>query len=112
MKTKEKKIVSASAGGLHKMGESVKIEQDSLTFRCAMDNYASLHTYPRSSDPGFSTALGITTTTSNNGETETKTDVFEGSMEEVKSKIEALKGDEKDVKIKARNNILEIIIII
>ena len=30
-----------------------------------MDDYASLHTYPRSTDPGFSTALGITTTTAN-----------------------------------------------
>ena len=28
-----------------------------------MDDYCSLHTYPRSTDPGFSTALGITTTT-------------------------------------------------
>ena len=30
-----------------------------------MDNYATLHTYPRSSDPGFSTSLGITSTTTN-----------------------------------------------
>tara|TARA_B100000700_G_scaffold126444_2_gene141578 strand:- start:8009 stop:22378 length:14370 start_codon:yes stop_codon:yes gene_type:complete len=58
-------FVSASAGGLHKMGESVKIEQDSLTFRCSMDDYATLHTYPRYSDPGFSTCLGITTVSSN-----------------------------------------------
>ena len=58
-------FVSAVAGGLLKMGESVKVETDSLTFRCAMDNYATLHTYPRSSDPGFSTSLGITSTTTN-----------------------------------------------
>ena len=44
---------------------SIRLANDALTFRCAMDNYASLHTYPRSTDPGFSTALGITTTTSN-----------------------------------------------
>ena len=42
---------------------SIRLANDSLTFRCAMDDYASLHTYPRSTDPGFSTALGITTTT-------------------------------------------------
>ena len=58
-------FVSASAGGLHKMGESVKVEQDSLTFRCSMDDYATLHTYPRYSDPGFSTCLGITTVSAN-----------------------------------------------
>ena len=58
-------FVSASAGGLHKIGESIKIEQDSLTFRCSMDDYATLHTYPRYSDPGFSTCLGITTVSSN-----------------------------------------------
>ena len=56
-------FVSAVTGGLQKMGESITIPQDSLTFRCAMDNYASLHNYPRSSDPGFSTSLGITTAT-------------------------------------------------
>ena len=44
---------------------SVRLKQDSLSFRCAMDDYASIHTYPRYTDPGFSTALGITTTTSN-----------------------------------------------
>ena len=44
---------------------SVRLKQDSLSFRCAMDNYSSIHTYPRYTDPGFSTALGITTTTSN-----------------------------------------------
>ena len=44
---------------------SIRLANDALTFRCAMDDYASLHTYPRSTDPGFSTALGITTTTSN-----------------------------------------------
>ena len=27
-----------------------------------MDDYASLHSYPRYNDPGFSTALGITST--------------------------------------------------
>ena len=42
---------------------SIRLANDSLTFRCAMDDYCSLHTYPRSTDPGFSTALGITTTT-------------------------------------------------
>tara|TARA_R100001594_G_scaffold439_2_gene1654 strand:+ start:3602 stop:17350 length:13749 start_codon:yes stop_codon:yes gene_type:complete len=44
---------------------SIRLSDNSLTFRCAMDDYATLHTYPRSTDPGFSTALGITTTTAN-----------------------------------------------
>ena len=58
-------FVSAVSGGLLKIGESVSVATDSLTFRCAMDNYSSLHSYPRSTDPGFSTSLGITSTTAN-----------------------------------------------
>ena len=53
--------------GAHSLSTStsIRLANESLTFRCAMDDYATLHTYPRYSDPGFSTALGITTTTSN-----------------------------------------------
>ena len=43
---------------------SIRLEDSSLSFRCAKDNYSSIHTYPRSTDPGFSTALSITGTTS------------------------------------------------
>ncbi|MFL0774193.1 MAG: beta strand repeat-containing protein, partial [Prochlorococcus sp.] len=44
---------------------SIRLANNALTFRCSMDDYATLHTYPRSTDPGFSTSLGITTTTAN-----------------------------------------------
>ena len=36
---------------------SIRLANDSLTFRCELDDYASLHTYPRYTDPGFSTAI-------------------------------------------------------
>ena len=44
---------------------SVRLKQDSLSFRCAMDDYATIHTYPRYTDPGFSTAINIDSKTSN-----------------------------------------------
>ena len=43
---------------------SVRLKQDSLSFRCSMDDYASIHTYPRYTDPGFSTAINIDSKTS------------------------------------------------
>ncbi len=44
---------------------SVKIASDSLTFSCAMDDYETLHTYPRSTDPYYDTAISIASTTAN-----------------------------------------------
>jgi hypothetical protein len=38
----------------------VTIANNSLTFRCSLDNYATLHTYPRSTDPISGVALAVT----------------------------------------------------
>jgi hypothetical protein len=46
-------------------GNEVTIANNSLTFRCSLDNYATLHTYPRSTDPisGITTAITLVDTT-------------------------------------------------
>ena len=46
-------------------GNTVTIANNSLTFRCSLDNYATLHTYPRSTDPisGITTAITLVDTT-------------------------------------------------
>jgi hypothetical protein len=41
-------FVSASANGLKKAGESIRLTEDALTFKCEMDDYKTEHTYPRS----------------------------------------------------------------
>ena len=41
-------------------GTSIKIAANSLTFTCARDNYATNHTYPRSTDPFYDTAINLT----------------------------------------------------
>ena len=43
---------------------SVKLKNDSLTFRCSMDNYGTLHSYPRSTDPAYNTSVAVAATTS------------------------------------------------
>ena len=40
-------------------GTSVRITANSLTFTCGMDNHATQHTYPRSGDPAYNTAINI-----------------------------------------------------
>ena len=51
-------IVTTTSHGLSN-GNTVTIANNSLTFRCSLDNYATLHTYPRSTDPisGITTAV-------------------------------------------------------
>ena len=55
----------ASAHGLAD-GDTITLDNDSLKFTCDADNYATEHTYPRSTDPiaGVTTAVGGVTTTS------------------------------------------------
>jgi len=55
---------SATAGGITRAGESIRIADDSLAFTCSMDDYASPHTYPRGTDPIYQTSVPITDTTS------------------------------------------------
>ena len=41
-------------------GNTISIADKSLTFKCAMDNYATEHSYPRSTDPAQGTNLSVT----------------------------------------------------
>ena len=43
-------------------GDLVRFDDDSLKFKCSLDNYTGIHTYPRPSDPTRGVWLGITTT--------------------------------------------------
>ena len=45
--------------------DSVRISTDGIVLRCAMDNYASLHSYPRTTDPIHDTAVSVASTTAN-----------------------------------------------
>ena len=45
--------------------DSIKISTDGIVLRCAMDNYASLHSYPRITDPIHDTAVSVASTTAN-----------------------------------------------
>ncbi len=58
-------------------------------------------------DDGTAKAL-VTTTTTENGESVTKEEVFEGTMEEVEAKLEAYKGEGENVKIKTKKIIEEV----
>ena len=58
-------FVSATANGLTKAGESIRISDDSLTFTCSMDDYVSPHTYPRGTDPIYQTSVSVAATTNN-----------------------------------------------
>ena len=51
--------------GAHQLAPNtaIKLGNDSLTFRCAMDGYITDHTYPRNSDPYYDTAINIIATT-------------------------------------------------
>ena len=43
--------------------DTVTISANSMTFTCANDNHATQHTYPRTSDPAYNTAVAITAVT-------------------------------------------------
>ena len=54
-----------------RVGTSVRLEEEGMTFRCSMDGYTTDHPYPRqvagdgSPDPAYNTALNITAVTTN-----------------------------------------------
>ena len=52
-------FVDALAGGIEKATQLVRLQNNSLVFRCGMDNYATTHSYPRSSDPYSSRWLPV-----------------------------------------------------
>jgi len=51
--------------GAHQLpaNTSIKLANNSLTFRCAMDGYLTDHTYPRATDPYYDTAINIISVT-------------------------------------------------
>ena len=42
-------------------GDTVKLDNNALEFRCAQDNYGSVHSYPRPTDPKFNTSITVDT---------------------------------------------------
>ena len=48
-----------------KTNDTVKFTNNTVTFRCAQDNYQSNHSYPRSSDPVSNTNISLGSTTLN-----------------------------------------------
>ena len=44
-------------------GTAIKIATNSIVLRCAQDNYATDHAYPRTTDPNYNTAVTITDVT-------------------------------------------------
>jgi len=56
-------VTSASHGFMN--GDIVRFDDDALKFRCSLDNYTGIHTYPRVSDPARGVWLGIGNTTTN-----------------------------------------------
>ena len=56
-------ITSASHGLSN--GNTVVIANNSLTFKCSLDNYATEHTYPRTTDPSSGQSLTVSNATSN-----------------------------------------------
>jgi len=62
----------------------------------------------KKNDDGTVNAI-VTTTTTENGEKSVTEEVFAGTEEEVKAKIEAYKGDASDVKIKVKRIIEEVV---
>ena len=45
-------------------GTSIRLMNEGLSFRCAMDDNKTIHKYPRSTDPYYDTAISIAATTS------------------------------------------------
>ena len=58
-------FVNATTGGLERPSTQIQIAEGALTFKCAKDNYATEHAYPRNTDPAYNTNLGIVSATTN-----------------------------------------------
>ena len=52
-------FVSGVADGVKRALSTINIANNSLTFKCSQDNYATEHKYPRPSDPVYGDTLGI-----------------------------------------------------
>ena len=58
-------FVSGKTNAFHKEGSSITIDKESLTFECALDEFGSEHTYPRTSDPFYNKVLPVVKATTN-----------------------------------------------
>ncbi len=56
-------FVSATSNSITKQGDTLSIDNNALTFTCAMDGHATQHNYPRTSDPVSGEKLAIASTT-------------------------------------------------
>ena len=52
-------FASAVANSITKAGQSIRLGANSITFTCTKDGNATNHTYPRTTDPAYNTALPI-----------------------------------------------------
>ncbi len=53
------------ANAVERPSQQVQIAVGSLNFKCAKDDYATVHAYPRPTDPAYNTNLGIVSATTN-----------------------------------------------
>ena len=58
-------FVSGLANSVRKVGVSIRLAPDSLAFTCDRDDNGTVHTYPRTTDPAYNTALAIVSYTTN-----------------------------------------------
>ena len=56
---------SSVVNAVERPSQQVQIAEGSLNFKCAKDNYATVHAYPRKTDPAYNTNLGIVSATTN-----------------------------------------------
>ena len=56
---------NSTAGAIERPTKQVQIAEGSLSFKCAKDDYATVHAYPRKTDPAYNVNLGIVSATTN-----------------------------------------------
>jgi hypothetical protein len=57
--------VSSTANNVERPSMRALIQEGALSFKCAKDDYATIHAYPRKTDPAYNTNLGIVSVTAN-----------------------------------------------
>ena len=56
---------NSTTGAIERPTKQVQIAEGSLSFKCAKDDYATVHAYPRKTDPAYNVNLGIVSATTN-----------------------------------------------
>jgi len=57
--------VSSNANNVERPSMRALIQEGALSFKCAKDDFATIHAYPRKTDPAYNTNLGIVSVTTN-----------------------------------------------